>query len=71
MNIPLNISCVGSTFNPNNEKELLGLLKQAGFSGLKGHRSLGGIRASMYNSLEYEHVDELCNFLDSYQNTCS
>ena len=67
MNIPLNIGCVGSTINPNNEKNLLSLLKEAGFSGLKGHRSLGGIRASMYNSLEYEHVDALCNFLDSYQ----
>ena len=44
----------------------MSLLKDAGFCGLKGHRSLGGFRASIYNSLEYEHVDALCKFLEKY-----
>ena len=32
-----------------------------GISGLKGHRSVGGYRASIYNALSIESVDELIN----------
>jgi phosphoserine aminotransferase len=45
---------------------MLNELKLRGFCGLEGHRSKGGIRATMYNSLPYESVDELCNFLEGY-----
>jgi phosphoserine aminotransferase len=33
------------------------LWKAAGILGLKGHRSVGGYRASMYNALSLESVD--------------
>ena len=44
MNIPF------TARDPTITDGLLNDLKRAGFSGLKGHRSLGGLRASCYNS---------------------
>ena len=38
-----------------------GLCQTAGISGLKGHRSVGGYRASMYNALPIESVEVLVN----------
>jgi phosphoserine aminotransferase len=35
--------------------------KAAGISGIEGHRSVGGYRASMYNALELESVEVLVN----------
>jgi len=39
----------------------------AGFSGLKGHRSVGGIRASTYNSVPLESVEALVSFMNEFQ----
>ena len=54
MNVPFNFG------DKSNETELLKALNEARFIGLKGHNSLGGIRASIYNSLEYSDVEALC-----------
>jgi phosphoserine aminotransferase len=35
--------------------------------GLKGHRSVGGMRASIYNSMPVEGVKKLCEFLKEFQ----
>jgi phosphoserine aminotransferase len=35
--------------------------------GLKGHRSVGGMRASIYNAMTYEGVEELVEFLKTFQ----
>lgn len=40
--------------------------KAAGFGGLKGHRSVGGIRVSMYNALEPQGIKELVAFMDDF-----
>ena len=37
--------------------------KAAGISGLTGHRSVGGYRASMYNALPLESVEALVNVM--------
>jgi len=37
-----------------------------GMVGLKGHRSVGGCRASIYNSMTYEGVKELIDFMDDF-----
>jgi len=42
--------------DPALEKEFLDLCKQEGMVGVKGHRSVGGFRVSMYNALQYESV---------------
>ncbi|MEE4295679.1 MAG: 3-phosphoserine/phosphohydroxythreonine transaminase [Wenzhouxiangella sp.] len=41
--------------------------EQAGLQGLKGHRALGGLRASLYNALSLESVDALINFMQDFE----
>jgi phosphoserine aminotransferase len=38
----------------------------AGFDGLKGHRSVGGMRASIYNAFPEEGVDALVSFMQDF-----
>jgi phosphoserine aminotransferase len=38
----------------------------AGLGGLKGHRSVGGIRASMYNGCPIESVEALVEFMRGF-----
>jgi phosphoserine aminotransferase len=38
----------------------------AGLVGLKGHRSVGGIRASLYNAVELEAVEALVGFMEEF-----
>lgn len=40
--------------------------ESAGLSGLKGHRTIGGIRASIYNALPREGVDALVEFMTEF-----
>ena len=39
----------------------------AGFSNLKGHRSVGGMRASIYNAMPTEGVQALCEFIKKFE----
>lgn len=48
------------------EKEFLDQAKSEGFYGIKGHRSVGGFRASMYNALPYESVEALTQFMQQF-----
>jgi phosphoserine aminotransferase len=41
----------------------------AGLDGLKGHRSVGGIRASIYNAFPEEGVDALVSFMKEFERT--
>jgi phosphoserine aminotransferase len=41
----------------------------AGLDGLKGHRSVGGIRASIYNAFPVEGVDALVGFMREFERT--
>ena len=38
----------------------------AGFTNLKGHESVGGICASIYNSMPYEGVEKLVEFMKEF-----
>jgi phosphoserine aminotransferase len=40
-----------------------------GFDGLKGHRSVGGMRASIYNAFPEEGVDALVQFMKEFERT--
>jgi len=51
------------------EKELVRAATAAGLDGLKGHRSVGGIRASIYNAFPEEGVDALVSFLEEFRRT--
>jgi phosphoserine aminotransferase len=39
----------------------------AGLDGLKGHRSVGGLRASIYNAFPEEGVDALVQFMADFE----
>ena len=41
--------------------------KEAGFENLKGHRSVGGMRASIYNAMPTEGVEKLCEFIKKFE----
>ena len=48
------------------EKEFLDLCKQEGMIGVKGHRSVGGFRVSMYNALQYESVVAITELMKEF-----
>lgn len=50
----------------NDTKSFLALAKEKGFVGLGGHRSVGGCRASIYNAIPVEHVEQLAQFMKNY-----
>src|SRR5579859_5146271 len=70
--VPQNRSMMNVTFRlPTEELETL-FAKQAqsqGLVGLKGHRSLGGIRASIYNAFPNEGASALAGFMREFQRT--
>lgn len=41
--------------------------KKAGFVGLKGHRFVGGLRASLYNAIPIENVKALVNYMKEFE----
>jgi hypothetical protein len=47
--------------------EILEEAKQAGLANLKGHRSVGGMRASIYNAVPEEAVDALITFMRDFE----
>lgn len=48
------------------EKEFVEKALQKGFDGLKGHRSVGGCRASIYNAATMESIHALVQFMESF-----
>ncbi|WP_035060943.1 phosphoserine transaminase [Andreprevotia chitinilytica] len=63
-------STMNVTFNlasPEMEKRFLAEAAAAGFSGLGGHRAVGGIRASIYNAVTLQAVERLAGFMDDFQ----
>jgi len=48
------------------EKKFIQSATEAGFVGLKGHRSVGGLRASIYNALPREAVQALVDFMTEF-----
>ena len=49
------------------EQKFIGDATKAGLVGLKGHRSVGGIRASIYNAVPREAVDALVGFMKDFE----
>jgi phosphoserine aminotransferase len=54
---------------PEREADFLRRAESAGFSGLQGHRSLGGIRASIYNGMSLDAVEQLTEFMEAVAQT--
>ncbi len=63
-------SLMNVTFRMLNEELEKKFIEQAasrGFVGLKGHRSVGGLRASIYNAFPKKGVEELVEFMDEFK----
>ncbi|MGN8160227.1 3-phosphoserine/phosphohydroxythreonine transaminase [Salinisphaera sp. RV14] len=63
MNVPFLLA--DDTLN----KQFLAEAEAAGLSTLKGHRSVGGMRASIYNAMPEAGVDALIDFMDTFART--
>ena len=53
--------------NNDLEAEFIAEATKQNLSGLKGHRSVGGIRASIYNAFPVEGVDALISFMKEFE----
>ena len=63
-------SWMNATFVMNDEahtSDFLKLCKEANINGIKGHRSVGGFRASMYNALPIESVQVLVDVMKNFK----
>ena len=54
------------TGNPDLDKKFASEAAKAGMKNLKGHRSVGGMRASIYNAMPYEGVAALVEFMKKF-----
>ncbi|HMP28756.1 MAG TPA: 3-phosphoserine/phosphohydroxythreonine transaminase [Saprospiraceae bacterium] len=61
MNVTFNIA------NPDLEGAFSAACKAAGLDGLKGHRSVGGFRASIYNAMQIEGIQILADIMTSFE----
>ena len=63
-------SLMNVTFVTGNEEldaKFVKEAKAAGFENLKGHRSVGGMRASIYNAMPIEGVEKLVDFMKKFE----
>jgi phosphoserine aminotransferase len=51
------------------DKPFLTAAEANGLFELKGHRSVGGMRASIYNAMPESGVDALCEFIREFERT--
>jgi len=49
------------------EKEFVKLAAASGIAGVGGHRSVGGMRISLYNAVSLEAVESLVGFMREFQ----
>ena len=61
MNVPF------VTGDADLDKQVVEYTKAAGFDNLKGHKSVGGLRASIYNAMPKEGVEALVDCLKKFE----
>ena len=61
MNVPF------VTGDPEMDKRFVQAAEEAGLVNLKGHRSVGGMRASIYNAMPYAGVEALVGFMEKFE----
>jgi phosphoserine aminotransferase len=52
---------------PELEAHFLEAARREGFHGLEGHRSIGGLRASLYNAVSLDAVTALSEWLGEFR----
>jgi phosphoserine aminotransferase len=63
----MNVCFVTNDAYKAKEEEFMNVAKEAGMVGIKGHRSVGGFRASTYNALPKESVQALVDCMREYE----
>ena len=63
MNVPFTLA------DSNLDKVFLQQAEQAGLLNLKGHRDVGGMRASIYNAVSLDWVSQLVDFMKEFERT--
>ena len=61
-------------FDFHEKETLVRFLKEAGeakFYGINGHRSIGGVMISIYNSIDLDKVKKVADFISSFLNSVS
>jgi len=61
MNVPFTLN------KPGLDQEFIAQAKQVGLITLQGHRSVGGMRASIYNAMPVEGVEALVRFMNKFE----
>jgi phosphoserine aminotransferase len=61
MNVPFTLA------KPELDKTFLAEAEAAGLTNLAGHRSVGGMRASIYNAMPVEGVNALIAFMQEFE----
>jgi len=61
MNVPFTLAA------PQLERAFLAAAHAAGLTGLEGHRSVGGMRASLYNAMPLAGVQALVAFMKEFE----
>jgi phosphoserine aminotransferase len=61
MNVPFTLA------KPELDKTFIAEAKAVGLATLEGHRSVGGMRASLYNAMPLESVDALVSFMKEFE----
>ena len=61
MNVPFVLA------DPELDREFLAGATEAGLTTLQGHRSVGGMRASIYNAMPEAGVDALIDYMADFQ----
>ena len=65
VNIPFRVG--GASGNLELEKKFLDETAKRGMLQLKGHRSVGGIRVSLYNAIRLDEAQDFANFMIEFQ----
>ena len=63
----MNVCFVPAEGREDLQDEFLAFAKERGMIGLKGHRSVGGFRASLYNACTQEDVDALVACMQEFE----
>ena len=68
MNICFRIKSASSDEKPDEskEKQFITGAEKKGLLGVKGHRSVGGIRVSNYNAVPMEDVEKLVSWMEEF-----
>ncbi|MCR4815198.1 MAG: 3-phosphoserine/phosphohydroxythreonine transaminase [Lachnospiraceae bacterium] len=67
MNVPFVCNIEDADKKAETEAKFIKEATEAGFVNLKGHRTVGGMRASIYNAMPIEGVEKLVDFMKKFE----